>query len=321
MILLIPNGWMSDAAIYEISQIADVLLRSICGFGSTLGGGKSLAKLNKGTPATKEFYDRVGWQREDGTLVDTHLFGWQDGPIRRTLEVQRRKRLLEAMGGPNQRLVELGCGGTPAVFLARSCSKYTGVDFSNAGLVEAATALEDAGVLFETVEADITALPFENGAFDVVYSAHAIYHIDKAEGQATAFKEAMRVLRPGGRAIFVLSNPFPLLFPVRLLRRVLAVTPYVNAALNRFRSKPPLPYLPLPLGWMKAELKQYGDVEITGHALPSIAFDRSVSDTKCPGRLIWRAVHYLETHQSTLSARLGCYVLIVVRKTSVASPL
>ena len=277
-----------------------------------------MEQLNKGTPATKNFYDQVGWQHQGGELVDTRLFGWTDGPIHRALEAQRRERLLKAVGGPKQRLVELGCGGTPAVFLAQCSAYYTAVDFSVVGLAEAAAILNKANAPFETVEADITALPFEDSTFDVVYSAHAIYHIDTAEGQAVAFREAMRVVRPGGRAIFILANPFPILFPGRLARRVLAMTPFVNSLLNRLRAKPPLPYLPMPLNWMKAELQQWGDVTITGHAVPSVAFDRRVSETGPFGRLMWRAIELLEAHHNKLAARLGCYVLIVVRKAGAA---
>jgi ubiquinone/menaquinone biosynthesis C-methylase UbiE len=124
-------------------------------------------------------------------------------------------------------------------------------------LCEAAAALERANVTFDTVEADITNLPFEDDTFDVVYSAHAIYHIDTVDSQAAALSEAMRLVRPGGRAIFVPANPFPLLFPYRLIRRVLAMTPGVNTVLNRLRAKPPLPYLPMPLGWMKGQLEKW----------------------------------------------------------------
>ena len=221
----------------------------------------------------------------------------------------------QAAGGPDLRLAELGCGGTPAVFLAERCKTYTAVDFSSAGLSEAAGALKATNVPFETVEADITDLPFEDGAFDVVYSAHAIYHIDTVDGQTAAFREAMRVVRPGGRAIFVLANPFPLLFPIRLVRRVLAMTPGLNAILNRLRSRPPLPYLPMPVAWMKRQLGEWGDVKITGHAMPSVQFDRRVSETTTLGRMAWQAIRRLETHHPNLAARLGCYVLIVVSKS------
>ena len=274
-----------------------------------------MGKLRKGTAATRDFYNRVGWRRQGGTLVDTLLFGWTDGPIRQALQSQRMERVRQVAGGPGLRLAELGCGGTPAVFLAERCAMYTAADFSSAGLSEAAAALKETNVPFETIETDITDLPFADGAFDVVYSAHVIYHIDTADGQAAAFQEAMRVVRPGGRAIFILANPFPLLFPYRLIRRVLAMTPGLNAVLNRLRAKPPLPYLTMPLGWMKRQLGKWGDVKITGYAVPSIQFDRRISESTTFGRLAWRAVRRLETHHVDLAARLGCYVLIEVSKS------
>jgi SAM-dependent methyltransferase len=168
--------------------------------------------------------------------------------------------------------------------------------------------------IIETVEGDITDLPFDDDTFDVAYSAQAIYHIDTAHGQAAAFSEALRVVRPGGRAIFVMANPFPILFPYRSFRRVLAMTPVVNTILNRLRTKPPLPYLPMPLGWMKRQLSKWGDVRITGYAVSSVTFDRRFSETTAIGSLIWRAIERLETNHSDIAARLGCYVIIVVDK-------
>jgi len=271
-------------------------------------------KLNKGTAATRDFYNREGWRRENGTLVDTLLFDFQDGPINRALYDRRKDRLRQMAGGPGLRLADLGCGGAPATFLADQCTTFTAVDFSATGLAEAAVALEDANVPFETVEADITGLPFDDETFDVVYSAQTIYHIDTADGQAAALHEAMRVVRPGGRALFVLGNPFPLLFPYRLIRRVLAMTPGLNTVLNRLRRTPPLPYLPMPKGWVKGRLQKWGDVKITGYAVPSLEFDRRVSEHSMIGRFAWRAIRWLETHHPDHAAWLGCYVLIVVDK-------
>lgn len=270
--------------------------------------------IAKGTAATRDFYDREGWRRQNnGLLSDTILFQWEAGPIHETLDTQRKERILK-MVGYGQRLAELGCGGSPAMFLTGRCAKYTAVDFSVTGLSEAAVALEKTGVPFETVEADITDLPFGDGLFDVVYSAQAIYHIDTADGQASAFQEAMRITRPGGRAIFVLGNPFPLMFPYRLLRRVLAMTPGLSALLNRLRAKPPLPYLPMPLGWMRRQLQPWGDVEITGYAMPSVPFDRRFPEKSILGQCIWRTIQWIETHHPKAAAWLGCYVLIVVDK-------
>lgn len=271
-------------------------------------------ELSKGTAATRDFYNYVGWRRNNGVLADTRLFGWQTGTIRAQIEEQRLGRVLQAADPHNKKVAEFGCGGTPALFLATQCADYTAVDFSSVGLSEAAKSLATTGVPFKTVEADITRLPFDDDEFDSVYSAHAIYHIDTAEGQSAALQEAMRVVRPGGRGVFILGNPFPVLFPMRAVRRALAMTPVVGAILNRIRSKPPLPYLPMPLSWIRSQLSKWGDVEITCHALPSVSFDRLVAETNPLGRLIWRVVESLESNRSESCARLGCYTMIVVSK-------
>jgi len=271
--------------------------------------------LFKGTEAVKEFYDRTGWRRQDGVLIDTALFSATNaGPILQSM-IRRRKQIIgELVGGPGLRLVECGCGGTPAVFLANRCASFTAVDFSSTGLSEAAASLTATGVVFSTVEADMTHLPFGDGDFDAAYSAHAIYHIDNPDGQAAALAEIMRVVRPGGRAVFVLANPFPLLFPGRLVRRVLAMTPVISTLLNSIRAKPPLPYLPMPLGWLRRQLANWGEVQIRCHEMPSTWFDREVSEDTKLTQWAWRALQWIEMNHPKTAARLGCYVTILVQR-------
>jgi ubiquinone/menaquinone biosynthesis C-methylase UbiE len=214
--------------------------------------------LWKGSAATKAFYDNIGWQLEDnGVLGDWNRFVSPDGPVQRALDLERRRRIANLVT-PGLEIIELACGANPAVFLASNCKSYTAVDFSPAGLEVAAQRLKEANRPFRTIEADITRLPLDDESFDIAYSAQAIYHIDRADGQADAFSEAMRVLRSGGRAIFVMANPFPVLDPYRTVRRALAMPPGVGAILDRLRSKPPLPYLPMPLGWMRKQLSKWG---------------------------------------------------------------
>ena len=275
-----------------------------------------MAKLFKGTEATREFYDRTGWRRQDGVLVDTALFSAPaPGPILQSMVQHREQIIRELIGGPGLNLVECGCGGTPAVFLADLCRSFTAADFSATGLAEAALALKSTGVPFRTVEADMTHLPFGDGEFDAAYSAHAIYHIDSADGQAAALSEIMRIVRPGGRAVFVLANPFPLLFPLRLMRRVLATIPVIGGLLNRVRAKAPIPYLPMPLGWLKERLRGWGSVQIRGHALPSVWFDREVREDTTVKRWVWRGLQWIEINHPAAAARLGCFVTVLVERT------
>src|SRR5215471_14805540 len=104
-------------------------------------------KLRKGTPETKEFYDRIGWQpQEDGTLGDWVRFAWGEGSIQKGLDLQRKSRIRRMVDGPGLNIIELACGANPAVFLAEGCKSYTAVDFSLEGLTKAGDALRLANV-------------------------------------------------------------------------------------------------------------------------------------------------------------------------------
>ena len=51
----------------------------------------------------------------------------------------------------------------------------------------------------ELADADARELPFASASFDLVVSSLALSNIREADGRAEALREAVRVLRPGGR--------------------------------------------------------------------------------------------------------------------------
>jgi SAM-dependent methyltransferase len=275
------------------------------------------AQLSKGTVETRRFYDDDGWKETEGQLKDQKLFGVkEDGPIRKATNQLGVKRIRAALQNGNEKLnfLEAGCGGSPASFLFDLCSNYTGVDFSDTGIKAANKILVNANLPYSLQEADITALPFADATFDAAYSAHVIYHIDEPIGQANAFKEIMRVLKPTASAVFILANPRPIAFPVRACKRLIVDTPVISSIANRLRSVPPLPYKPMRLGWMHRELKKYGEVSIICHAIPSNYFYQEVTEFRGVGKVVWKAILWLEREFPRLSARLGNYVQISVKK-------
>ena len=270
-----------------------------------------------GTAATKSFYDRHGWTERDGKTLDAVLFGTrEDGPIRQALyrvHVQRvRQALLSA--GKKLNLLECGCGGNPAIHLLDLCRAYTGVDFSTTGLEMAAAKLRDAALAVSLQEADLCALPFGDNTFDAAYCAHVMYHITEPAAQEKAFREILRVIRPGGVAVFLVANSRPLLFPVRLARRLVADTPVLSAIANRLRPKPPLPYRPMPLTWMRGRLTKLGSVSVQTAGLPSKWFNQRVTEHRGVGGLVWKVISWIDRHHPILSAYLGNYLQITVRK-------
>jgi SAM-dependent methyltransferase len=99
-------------------------------------------------------------------------------------------RLGGALLGPG-RVLDLGCGvGHSYAELAPR--ETVGTDIAASVLM---------GQDRETVVADMRALPFSDASFASVFSVHSIEHVPDR-----VIAEALRVLEPGGRAIFVTPN-------------------------------------------------------------------------------------------------------------------
>ena len=217
--------------------------------------------------------------------------------------------------GGRIKLLECGCGANPDTSLLDRCSAYTGVDFSEVGLEEARQQLKCEAIPFEVRQADVCNLPFDDGQFDAVYSAHMLYHIPDAAGQRSALHEMLRVLRPGGTLVLITANPFPLLFPIRLLKRCVASAPAMGRIARSLRREPPLPYRPMPLGWIRRQVNQYGSVEFTTQGLPSTAFNQRITEYRGVGRQLWRLIQWLDVTYPQASVYLGNYAQVTVTKS------
>jgi arsenite methyltransferase len=113
----------------------------------------------------------------------------------------------------DERVLDLGCGRGAVLLMAAqhlTTGRAVGVDIWNrrdqsGNAAEATRRNAVAEGVSERVElhtADMTALPFEDGCFDVVVSSMAIHNVKGAARRARVIEEAVRVLRPGGRLLF-----------------------------------------------------------------------------------------------------------------------
>ena len=118
-------------------------------------------------------------------------------------EMAAREAYLDLLQiGPNQQVLEVGCGsGVVLRDIARRVGPSgiaTGLDPS-ASLLGIARELAKRDGLAERIrlqQGNALAVPFENGTFDVVLAATVLIHIP---GGAAAVPEMVRVTRPGGR--------------------------------------------------------------------------------------------------------------------------
>jgi ubiquinone/menaquinone biosynthesis C-methylase UbiE len=109
-----------------------------------------------------------------------------------------------------KKVLDLGCGGgiDSAEFI-RNGATVVSADFSQTAVETTQSLLKEANLPAQVVQADATALIFEDNTFDCVYSFGVLHHIPHVE---KALSEIKRVLKPGGRVMAMLYHRDSLLY-------------------------------------------------------------------------------------------------------------
>jgi SAM-dependent methyltransferase len=135
---------------------------------------------------------------------------------------------------PGERVLDVAAGaGNAALAAARRGACVVASDFVPEVLDRAVQRAHVEGLDLETREADAQALPFGDGAFDVVLSTFGVMFAPDQHGAAA---ELLRVCRPGGRIGLTAWTPTGLV----------GVT---QAVMGRRAPVPPVPGLRSPLVW------------------------------------------------------------------------
>ena len=127
--------------------------------------------------------------------------GWSSfGPVEIMTTPPAAKLVKFAQVKAGQRVLDVGCGtGVVAITAARRGAKASGLDLTPALLERARENASLAGVEVDFIEGDAEALPYPDGAFDVVLSQFG--HMF-APRPAVVTREMLRVLKSGGRIAF-----------------------------------------------------------------------------------------------------------------------
>jgi demethylmenaquinone methyltransferase/2-methoxy-6-polyprenyl-1,4-benzoquinol methylase len=147
-------------------------------------------------PDSKRRYNRRLFAAVSGRYVAAtrlHSFGFDPMWKRRLV------RLLPSLAEPD--VLDLACGTGGLTFaLARRYprGRVVGMDLSKEMLRRARRRAVPANVRFRI--ADMNTIPFPDGAFDFVSGGYALRN---APEPVKALREVHRVLRPGGRAVFL----------------------------------------------------------------------------------------------------------------------
>src|SRR3954468_12329000 len=144
------------------------------------------------TVVNSAFTDRDGWRAWSAPEGTWGLFGVPERDV----------GVLGDVAGLD--VIALGCG--PAYFsawLARRGARPVGVDLTRAQLETAARCQQRSGLVFPLLEADAQDVPLRDASFDLVVSEYgASVWCDPERWVA----EAARLLRPGGRLVFLTNS-------------------------------------------------------------------------------------------------------------------
>lgn len=134
--------------------------------------------------------------------------GWHHWLFDHVLEEAGRLQTGAAPGSRPLSVLDIGCGD--ASLWSRNRERIpadwdiTLADASSGMLDEARAALEGTAGRFRFLHADIQALPFPPGGFDLVFANHMLYHVEDLD---RAGSDLRRVLRPSGRLFASTMTP------------------------------------------------------------------------------------------------------------------
>ena len=162
---------------------------------------------NAGSPRTADPAGDLAVNRDLWTIVNEQFTDDQAAAAWSTDELSwglfgNRESTLGALGDvAGLDVIELGCGTAfVSAWLARLGARPVGVDLTPAQLTTARRCQESFGLTFPLIEADAAAVPLPEGTFDLVVSEYgASVWCDPHRW----VPEAARVLRPGGRLVFL----------------------------------------------------------------------------------------------------------------------
>ncbi len=111
-----------------------------------------------------------------------------------------------AQPGPKDAALDVACGpGLLVCALAKRVSRATGIDLTPAMLEQARRAQREQGLTNVTWnQDDVTAMPYDDGCFDIVTCRFAFHHFPEP---LAVLREMRRVCRPGGRIVVADSAP------------------------------------------------------------------------------------------------------------------
>lgn len=147
---------------------------------------------------------------EIGTYWDTRAEGYSQTIHEQIADGQDDyfRELLRSCAPSGEELacLDVGCGpGFFSILLSQLGYSVTAFDYSEGMLSQARENFEEMGVEADTMQGDAQNLPFEDNIFDYIVSRNLVWNLEQPE---QAYREWVRVLKPGGRIFVADANHY-----------------------------------------------------------------------------------------------------------------
>jgi SAM-dependent methyltransferase len=181
-----------------------------------MGSDASQSSTSSRAARERQFHDQA---------AESRLFNWTRSRLNQAKSQYSRPADVQQYINPKDRVaLDFGCGEKATathLLLDGACNHVTAFDISEVRVSRARTRVgkrtSDNTVGFLVADGHKT--PFPDDAFDIVVGLAILHHLDLE----LALREVMRILRPGGRAVFrepLVHNP--------VLRVARALTPFAR---------------------------------------------------------------------------------------------
>ncbi len=166
----------------------------------------------------------TGWTSARDEMPGTRAFFDKARAFRDTIEQPWLPEVVPFHEMAGKRVLEIGFGpGYDTLKFMQADAIYSGIDITLENVDRTKKHLGFFGYIPNVQQADAENLPFPDASFDVVYSNGVLHHVPDMK---KAFREARRVLKPGGEFIILLYNRLSVFYAGAIL---------VHFASGRFR--------------------------------------------------------------------------------------
>jgi SAM-dependent methyltransferase len=148
--------------------------------------------------------NKASWEKEAANFVESAKRDWATDEIRWGIYRVREADVGSLPDVAGMDVVELGCGTAYfSAWLARRGARPTGVDVSENQLATARSLQAEHGLEFPLIQASAEDVPLPDGCADLVLSEYGASLWCEPDAWVA---EAARLLRPGGRLIFLTNH-------------------------------------------------------------------------------------------------------------------